>query len=271
MEMQEIGPARLYLADCLDVMAGLEEESVQMIWTDPPYGNRNNDGDLNASLAARTGRQAEPIANDDAAGMRRVVEGMLAHAVRILPKEASALCVCCAGGGGPNGPLFAWLANRMDAEGLSFFHCVIWDKINPGLGWRYRRQHELVMVAHLKGGRLLWRDPKKAAANVMPFSAPRDRAHPNEKPLALVRRFLDLHAAPGQTVLDPFMGSGTTGVAAVELGLGFIGIELDPRHFETACRRIEKAVSQGDLFRAQEKTRPSQTGFQFPPNDTVPG
>lgn len=270
MEKVSIGPATLYRGDCLEVMEGMAEGAASMIWTDPPYGNRNNDGDLNASLAAKAGRQAAAIANDDAASMRRVVEGMLAHAVRILPEEASAICLCTAGGGGPNGPLFAWAAERMDSHGLSFFHCVIWDKVNPGLGWRYRRQHEMVMVAHKKGGRLLWRDPKRAIGNVISLSAPKTRVHPNEKPLALVRTFLDLHAPAGSVILDPFMGSGTTGVAALQLGLGFIGIELDAAHFDVACSRIEEAMSQGDMFRAHEKTRPSQTGFDFPPNDEGP-
>jgi DNA modification methylase len=49
--------------------------------------------------------------------------------------------------------------------------------------------------------------------------------------------------------IDPFMGSGTTGVAATSLGRGFIGVEIDQRHFDTACRRIEQAQRQGDLFR----------------------
>lgn len=76
---------------------------------------------------------------------------------------------------------------------------------------------------------------------------PRDRCHPNEKPVEMVAHFLNLHSYPGDTVLDPFMGSGTTGVAALRLGRRFIGVELDPAHFETACRRISEA-QDGDMF-----------------------
>ena len=135
----------------------------------------------------------------------------------------------------------------MDREGLQFFHSVIWDKKNPGLGWRYRRQHEMVMVAHRTGGTLRWQDDARAVRNIYSQMPPRDRVHPNEKPVEMVAHFLENHTYPGDTVLDPFMGSGTTGVAAMRMGRKFIGVELDPAHFETACQRIRSA-QEGDMF-----------------------
>jgi site-specific DNA-methyltransferase (adenine-specific) len=72
--------------------------------------------------------------------------------------------------------------------------------------------------------------------------------HPSPKPVSYMRRLVARVAAHGETILDPFMGSGTTGVAAVEQGLAFIGIEIDPAHFATACKRIEQAQRQGDFF-----------------------
>jgi site-specific DNA-methyltransferase (adenine-specific) len=155
--------------------------------------------------------------------------------------------------GGPR-PVFAWLAERMDRGGLQFFHSVIWDKVNPGLGWRYRRQHEMLMVAHRAGGKLLWAEGAKATPNIFPLMPPRDRCHPNEKPVPLIAHFVALHTAPGQLILDPFMGSGTTGVVAAGRGRKFIGVELDPSHFETACRRISAALSAPDMF--IEKPKP---------------
>lgn len=137
----------------------------------------------------------------------------------------------------------------MDREGLVFFHSVIWDKRNPGLGWRFRRQHEMVMVAHRKGGKLAWADDGRAVPNIFSEMPPRLREHPNQKPEGLPAHFIELTTKPGDTVLDPFMGAGTTGVAAARLGRPFIGIELDPAHFATACRRIEEAQRQGDMFR----------------------
>ncbi len=249
-EKVQIGPATLYLGDCRDVMATMPAESLDMIWTDPPYGHSNADGDLLSRRGEAVGdglaSKAEAIANDDAEGMREVVDAMLTQAARVLRKDCCCCCCCCCGGG-PR-PTFAWVAQRMDSAGLSFFHSVIWDKKNPGMGWRYRRQHEMVMVSHRKGGKLAWADSGVKQGNVLSISKPREGEHPNEKPLELVERFVRLHTTPGQVVLDPFMGSGTTGVSCVQLGRQFIGIELEPRYFDIACRRIEQAHAQGQLF-----------------------
>lgn len=75
------------------------------------------------------------------------------------------------------------------------------------------------------------------------------RVHPSQKPVRVMDWCLDF--VPQGTVLDPYMGSGTTGVAAVRRGLLFVGIEIDPDHFATACRRIEDAQRQGQLFTEQ--------------------
>jgi len=237
MEKVEIGLATLYLADCLEAMRSMPDGSIDMIWTDPPYGHSNHDGDLNSQLNKHRGIDDQPIANDDAEGMRRVVDGMLTEAVRVLHPDC---CCCC---GGPR-PTFAWVANRMDTAGLQFFHSVIWDKRNPGLGWRYRRQHEMVMVAHKAGGKLLWANDSRTQRNIISVMPPKDREHPNEKPEPLCNVFIDLHTTKGQTVLDPFMGSGTTGVAAVGSGRKFIGCEIERKYFDIACRRIEEAQRQ---------------------------
>jgi site-specific DNA-methyltransferase (adenine-specific) len=214
---------------------------VDVIWTDPPYGHSNHDGDLNARLNDHRGLESQPIANDDAESMRVVVDAALNEAARILKPDCCCCCCCCCGGGGPR-PTFAWVAQRMDSGGLQFFHSVIWDKVNPGLGWRYRRQHEMVMVAHRAGGKLKWADDKTAVPNIVRKSPDRDRLHPNEKPLELVTMFLALHSFPGDLVLDPFMGSGTTLRAAKDLGRRAIGIEIEERYCEIAAKRLSQEV-----------------------------
>lgn len=240
-----IGNATLYLGDCRDVLPTIGDGAVDMVWTDPPYGHSNHDGDWNARLNDHRGIEGRAIANDDAEGMRAVVDAMLTQAARILKQDCC--CCCCCSGGGPR-PTFAWVANRMDSAGLAFFHSVIWDKVNPGLGWRYRRQYEMVMVAHRSGGKLAWNDDVPAVSNVMRISKPRDDAHPNIKPIELVERFINQHAPKNGVVIDPFMGSGTTGVAAIKTGRRFVGIELDQKYFDIACQRIENAQRQQSLF-----------------------
>jgi site-specific DNA-methyltransferase (adenine-specific)/modification methylase len=83
---------------------------------------------------------------------------------------------------------------------------------------------------------------------------PENEAHPTQKPLAPVQEIVRL--SDSKTILDPFMGSGTTGVAAVKLGRKFIGIEIEPKYFDIACRRISEALKQGDLF--IEKPQPAE-------------
>jgi len=98
-------------------------------------------------------------------------------------------------------------------------------------------------------------DGRKRRSEIFPQAAVFDGAgpgciefegHPTQKPISVMRRLLSLTKA--QTILDPFMGSGTTGVAALKLGRKFIGIEIEPKYFDIACRRIEEAWKQPRLF-----------------------
>jgi len=251
----------IYCGDCVEVMGGMAEGAFDMIWTDPPYGHANHDGDLNSRLNDHRSLESRPIANDTPDRMMRVVDSMLLEAARVLKRDICCCCCCCCGGG-PR-PTFAWVADRMDRRGLSFFHSVIWDKKNPGLGWRYRRQHEMIMIAHRSGGKLLWANDKKAVANIYSLAPPRDRMHPNEKPVEMCAHFVGLHSAPGQYVLDPFMGSGTTGVACVRLGRRFTGIEIDPEYFDIARRRIEEELKRPRLALEDRPAPVEQAAMTF--------
>lgn len=90
----------LYCGDCREVLPALRTGLVDMVLTDPPYGNANHDGDWNARLNDHRGIENKPIANDTADGMRDVVDAMLVQAARLLNREASACCCFCGGGGG---------------------------------------------------------------------------------------------------------------------------------------------------------------------------
>jgi DNA modification methylase len=72
--------------------------------------------------------------------------------------------------------------------------------------------------------------------------------HPCPKPVRFQKLWIERVACDAETILDPFMGSGTTGVAAVQMGKSFIGIEREPKYFDIACKRIEDAQRQGDFF-----------------------
>lgn len=96
--------------------------------------------------------------------------------------------------------------------------------------------------------RALIRDP-------LAYGDYKGRQHPTQKPIAVMEWCLGF--VEGETILDPFMGSGTTGVACVKLGRRFIGIEIEEKYFDIACKRIEEATKQPDLFIEQPK-KPEQ-------------
>jgi site-specific DNA-methyltransferase (adenine-specific) len=101
-------------------------------------------------------------------------------------------------------------------------------------------------------------------ANTKRMSRPVGRVengHPSEKPLDLMAWTLRTVKASG-TVFDPYMGSGTTGVACVQAGLPFIGVEREPKYFDIACRRIEQAYKQRPLFEAEAPKQPEQLGLE---------
>jgi DNA modification methylase len=235
---------QVILGDCLEVMKTFQDNSIDIIWTDPPYGHNNNNGDLIANREEALGKgtpgEARPIANDSAEDMERVFRGMLKEAGRVLKRDCC--CCCCCGGGGP-APQFAKVALWMDEAPMTFFHAVVWDKGGLGMGWRYRRNYEMVMVAHRRGGKLKWECETSGieTANVVRIGKiiPQADDHPTPKPVALIDHFLRLHGKPGDVMLDPFCGSGPALVAAQSLGIDFIGIELDQRWHAMAEKRIK--------------------------------
>jgi DNA modification methylase len=122
---------------------------------------------------------------------------------------------------------------------------LIWDKMISYNGYTWRHQHELIAWAETE-------DAERIATGDGDIIAERgvlqeDRSHPAEKPVPLLERLISKHPNC-LTVLDPFMGSGTTGVACARLGRRFVGIEIEPRYFDIACRRIEEAQRQRDLL-----------------------
>jgi DNA modification methylase len=90
------------------------------------------------------------------------------------------------------------------------------------------------------------------------------RCHPNEKPESLMKYLLK--KSPAEIIFDPFMGSGTTGVAAVKMGRKFIGIEIEPAYFDIAIKRISDALKQPDLF-IEKRARAIQESFDYQPRD----
>lgn len=233
-------------ADALEFIKSLPDQSVDMVFTDPPYGhNNNNNGDLIHRWEVALGRPHDgesnprPIANDGPEA-NDLFRNSLPEFKRVL-KPGSVICCCC-GGGGPD-PQFARWSLWLD-EVFEFKQMVVWDKGPMGMGWHYRRSYETVLVAVRKGAKCRWYDESNAVENIIrpksgtPKIIPNSEQHPTEKPVGLAKHFIRLHSQPGDLILDPFAGSGTTLVAAQQLGRHYIGCDITPEYVAMAQERL---------------------------------
>jgi DNA modification methylase len=123
---------------------------------------------------------------------------------------------------------------------LEYFGEVMWDKKILGMGTSIRYQHENVAVFKL--GDPVELNPLASVLTYQRITGGR----PHEKPVQIMENLC--LAVPGQLILDPFMGSGSTGVAAVGLNKKFIGIEIDQKYFDLSCKRISNALKQPHKF-----------------------
>ncbi len=128
---------------------------------------------------------------------------------------------------------------------------IIWggnyfaDLLPPSMGWLYWQK---LIGGDFSDGELAWTSRSRALKEFSLRKTNAEMEHPTQKPVALMKWCLDF-VGDAETICDPFMGSGTTGVACVKLGRKFIGIEKEPRYFDIACKRIEDAYKQPDMFR----------------------
>ena len=238
---------RIIHGDALDVLRGLPDASVDMIFTDPPYGHNNNNGDLihrrEVALGKGELQQPRPIANDGAEA-DDVFQSVLPELARVLAPGGCCCCCCC--GGGPDPQFARWSLWMDNTPGLEFKQMVVWDKGPMGMGWHYRRSYETVLVAQRKGAACRWYDTSKRVENIIrpgygaPKIIPRADQHPTEKPVGLAEIFIKLHTRPGDLVLDPFAGSGTTLVAARNLQRKYVGIELNAEYVALAEQRLSE-------------------------------
>lgn len=230
----EIGKATLYLGDCRDILPTLPK--VDAVITDPPYGIG-----IDRAMAASSGTQSggmmakkgsyiasgwddEPMSLDVAEAIIKLGEVMI-----------------------------FWGGNYY---GLPASQCwLVWDKQVNG---------------NFADCELAWTNMKKPVRkfawmwNGMLRQGGEERnGHPTQKPLQLMKWCVEQCTNNPQSIFDPFMGSGTTGVAAVQMGRSFIGIEREPKYFDIACRRIEDAQRMGDMFGHEPKPKPEQAGLDL--------
>lgn len=235
----------IHLADCFDVFREIPDGSVDLILTDPPYGCFSNDDCMSARWISKGGTQKEkrPIIGDGPEA-DETARRLFHEAARVL--KPGCCCCCCCGGGGHDPILARWCLAL--GEVLKFKQIVVWDKGKMGVGAHYRSSYETIIVAQKKGAPCRWFDNTHMVENIIRPGdygikkiIPSKTQHPTVKPVALMAHFIRLHTMSGDVVLDPFMGSGTTGVACVNMDREFIGVELDPQFYEMAEKRLKNA------------------------------
>jgi site-specific DNA-methyltransferase (adenine-specific) len=238
----EIGDATLYLGDCMDILSTLGQ--VDAVITDPPYGESTH---ANAKSNRTKGHGTKAI------DFASLTAGQLREVLNVCGEKCS-----------------RWIVSTMEwrhiaafdlqpPEGLELVRFGVWVKTNPmpqisadrpAQGW------EGIAYMHSTSGlKKRWNGGGQHGNYVGAVIT--DGAHPTGKPLPLFSNFVEKFTDCAETILDPFMGSGTTGVAAIQLGRKFIGIEREPKYFDIACKRIEQAVAQGQLF-APAQMNPTQ-------------
>jgi DNA modification methylase len=246
MRVETIGRATLYCGDTLACMAAVE--GVDALITDPPYCS-GSVSEASRSAAKGQGLRSETITrlgwftgdNMGTAGLVFLLRSVAFEACRVLPPTGSMLTFC-------DWRMVPNLAPAIESAGLRYQNMVVWDKGAMGLGAGFRSQHETIL--HHTNGSPAYHN--LGTGNVIRAGrvTADEREHQTQKPLDLMAKLIRVVCPAGGVVLDPFMGSGSTGVAAIQAGYGFVGIERSPDHFETACRRIREASGDdsGPLF-----------------------
>ena len=206
-------------------MKEIESGSVDMVLTDPPYGM-----DFQSNRRVST-EKFKKIENDDNTDW---LPAFLSECHRVMADDTSIYCFCS----WHKIDLFKQEIERL----FKIKNVIVWVKNNHGSGdlkGAYAPKHEFVIYAHK--GRSLFRNKRVPDVMEFPKIHSSKLQHPTEKNTDMLEVFIKNNSDEGQVILDPFMGSGTTGVAAKNLNRDFIGIEMDLDYFNIALDRIEKA------------------------------
>lgn len=259
----------LYRGDCLEVLPMLEAGSVDAVVTDPPYLVTDLDFDEDLSFewveqCVRVVQNNGYLASFGLSEVQRHIEALWHRRFTGIWLKASAgmrthsakMPMC-------QQEPFVVYAHKLHKISKLVFNTVYrsgekYKKVMRNNGYKRGGSDQLDRAnssSWTKDGLVIENSGRREMTDVLFAPAKTGMAHsertehPTQKPLEVMTVIIQWLTNPSMTILDPFMGSGTTGVAAVKLGRRFIGIEIDPNYFEIARRRIEDALAQPPLFR----------------------
>jgi len=216
--VETIGRAVLHLGDCRDILPTLGK--VDAVVTDPPYGigaARYSRANTQHGASLAKCRDYGEATWDDAPIDDEIIAAMV---------DKASHSIIFGGNYYSLPPTRCWL---------------VWDKENGDNGYADCELAWTNIDKAVRRIKFMWHGMLRA-------NGEQRGDHPTQKPIGVMKWCIGHLPDPAQTILDPFMGSGTTGVAAVQMGRDFIGIEREEKYFDIACRRIEQAQRQGDLF-----------------------
>ncbi|MCK5449708.1 hypothetical protein KAI32_02485 [Candidatus Pacearchaeota archaeon] len=203
---------KIISGDCIKVIKEFPKNSIDLIITDPPYGDNVGYGFNNKIIK----NNKNPLINCQA----------LVECYRVLRKNSSLYLFT----NWKNYPFLTEFILRY--TNFKIRHLIVWKKHNFGLGWAFRHQYELVLV--LEKGKPKYNLKNFSDVQTCSHINHNDKTHPHEKPIDLIMKMIEHSSREGDLILDPFCGSGAVCVACREMDRNWIGIELDEKYVEMA-------------------------------------
>lgn len=241
---ERIGGQRLILGDCMKVMPELGR--FDAVVTDPPYSS---------AYQAKWGTATRKD------GVKMDASLSFEGVDRLLEALPAAIAEKCSGWGifftNIEG-VHAWLENLSKWKPDNVLAWVKPDCTPRLNGEGPARGFEPAVTCWFGLGRRKWNSGGKRGVYTHNVNTSRYGGHPTEKPASLMMELLSDFTKENETILDPFMGSGTTLVACQRMGRQGTGIELDPEYFDIACKRVDEATRQPDMFVQAAEDKPTQ-------------
>lgn len=229
-----IGDCTLYLGDTMQILPTLEK--ADLLLSDPPYKlTSGGNGDY------ADWQVAHDYNNDGSIVVCDIDWPDFMPLFFAALKDPGHAYVMC------NNRHVQGMLNASTTAGFRFHNLLVWDKGSATPNRWYMKNCEFVGF-FFKGKAFYVTDC--GAKQLIKCAQENYGDHPTTKPVALMEHYISQSTKPGQVVLDPFMGSGSTGAAAVKTGRKFVGIEIDPKYFDLACRRVAEAqnMRQVEMF-----------------------
>jgi DNA modification methylase len=248
-QLWRVGPHRMICGDCTDEsqvarLWSQEKFPARLIWTDPPYGVSYAEKNRVLNRSDRGKRIQKPITND------HLSEAQTGTLLRDGLVVASKYCEpgACVYVSVPGGRLLVRFISALEAAGFAFKSTLVWVKNQFVIGMSdYHFRHELVLYGWLNNGAHHW-DGDRSQDSVFEVDRPRaSDLHPTTKPVELIARMVANSSRPGELVYDPFCGSGSTIVAAHQLGRIGFGCEIDPAYLAVELERLSRLGLRAEL------------------------